>query len=125
MPTCATCGRPVDQVPARRACPSCTWRAAVRASKTAVTADTSRKHDVASLDLVAEGGDLPIDLSIDPVELTSRLCGLAAAAGESLTEEQALRVYAALLRGNPRPYQTHLNRLASGFINRLEDAWQS
>ena len=125
MPTCATCGSPVDQAPAKRECPSCTWRAAVRASKIAVTDNAQREHAAPSNGAAADNDEPLLDLSIDPAELTSRLRGLAVAGGEPLTDEQTLRVYAALLRGNHRPYQTELNRLASRFINRLEDVWQS
>jgi hypothetical protein len=72
-----------------------------------------------------DADELALDTSIDAAELTARLCAFAAAAGDALGDGQVLRVYAALLRGNQRPYRVELNRLASRFVGRLEDAWQA
>jgi hypothetical protein len=58
----------------------------------------------------------------DPLALMERLFAFAGIAGEDLGDA-ARRIYLALLRGNPRPYRTKLNRLVDRYIDRIEDAW--
>lgn len=123
MAICASCGRPVDTVtPGHAACPSCTWRAAIHVSQVVVE---DRSADVDStFDIDPEASDdIAIAASDDPLSLMERLCDLTASAGEPLDQRRLHRVYAALVRGNLRPYRTELNRLTERFIERLEEVW--
>jgi hypothetical protein len=123
MAICASCGRPVDTVtPGHGACPSCTWRAAIRVSQAAVeerSADVDLTFDVDP----ESSDDIAIAASDDPSSLMERLCDLTASAGEPLDSHRANRVYEALVRGNLRPYRAELNRLTARFIERLEEGW--
>ena len=126
MPICASCGQPVDATPVQRACPSCTWRAALRASKAVVAQPAAAEVDTTT-SASGAGGTNSIDLlraDDDPTELMDRLLVYTAMAGETVGPAAA-RVYLALLRGNPRPYYTELNRLVGRFMDRLEDAWKA
>jgi hypothetical protein len=128
MPICATCGQPLDAPPLQRACPSCTWRAALRASK-AVAAENATTPQATARTETAKAADAPAALELpvvdhDPLELMERLFRYAAATGDDLGDASA-RIYLALLRGNSRPYATEINRLVARFIDRLEDTWSA
>ena len=125
MAICASCGRPVDTVtPGHGACPSCTWRAAIRVSQTAVE-DRSADADL-TFDTDSDSSDeIAIAASDDPSSLMERLCDLTEGAGEPLDRHRAERVYAALVRGNLRPYRAELNRLTARFIEHLEERWHN
>ena len=121
MAICASCGQPVDAARAKRsACPSCTWRAALRVSQSATTDEAESASDltpgVDSDEAFIEAGD-------DPVSLVTRLQEFAAAASEPLNDDRARRVYVALIHGNMRPYRAEMNRLVSRFIEKLEESW--
>ena len=126
MPICARCGQPLDALPAKPGCPSCTWRAALRASKAVVTDTPPSAATTNALATRDDSAVAPIDdLDIgadDPLALMERLFAFAGIAGEDLGDA-ARRIYLALLRGNPRPYRTKVNRLVDRYIDRLEDAW--
>jgi predicted RNA-binding Zn-ribbon protein involved in translation (DUF1610 family) len=123
MPICASCGQPVDAARAQRnACPSCTWRAALRLSQTTTTDEAEGAGtDLAVLALDAD--DAGIQIGDDPVTLVTRLQDLAAATPEPIDDHRARRIYLALLNGNTRPYRAEMNRLVSRYIDTLEQSW--
>jgi hypothetical protein len=125
MPICARCGQPLDAMPVQRACPSCTWRAALRASRAAL-ADTSTEQPAPTADGASADDAVAlhaITADVNPVELMDRLITYATMVGEDLGPATA-RIYLALIRGNPRPYHTELNRLVSRFVDNLEESWR-
>ena len=124
MPICASCGQPVDAARAQRnACPSCTWRAALRLSQ-APSADGAE----AAVDVIANAADVDdagIQIGDDPVTLVSRLQDLAAATADPIDDHRARRIYLALLSGNTRPYRAEMNRLVSRYIDTIEQTWKA
>jgi hypothetical protein len=122
MPICASCGQPVDAARAQRnACPSCTWRAALRLSQAATADEAEAGTDPAEIS-VASNDETGIQ-NDDPVELVTRLQNLAAATRDSVDEHRARRIYLALLNGNTRPYRAEMNRLVARYIETLEATW--
>jgi hypothetical protein len=97
----------------------------VRVSNATVTGDALIDQLTPSKSRADDDDEPSVDASINPTELITRLCALAAASQDSLDDARAHRVYTALRRGNLRPYQTELNRLANRFVERLEDAWRA
>lgn len=123
MATCATCGRQLDAAPLDTTCSSCSWRAAIRASQSAVAVRTPAADAEHTPSGSEDTEDRLVAAGDDPLELVVRLRDLAEAGGETLDIRRARRVYEELLRGNQRPYRAELNRLAGRFVGRLEDGW--
>ena len=104
MTICATCGRRVDKAAgAHRICPSCTWQTALqRREPTTVNATAADQ----------------------PMALAARLQDLALIVGERLNPA-SVELLEAVARGNVRLYESEVTRLATRYVEHLEDTWDA
>ena len=83
-------------------CPSCTWRAALRGTQASTVDERPAQRNVA---------------------MAARLHELTLIAGEQLNA-QAMEALEAVARGNTRVYEAEVTRLATRFVEKLEERWQ-
>jgi len=104
MPVCATCGRRLsDAEGAHRTCPSCTWPAALQRREPTTANATSADR---------------------PMALAARLHDLTLIVGERLNPA-SVELLEAVARGNVRLYDAEVTRLATRYVERLEDTWDA
>jgi predicted nucleic acid-binding Zn-ribbon protein len=118
MSRCANCGQPIETSNDQDTggCASCGGRATESSSSAAATEAADQDSESVNAD------EDTIDLTESLEELISRLREYATIVGED-SSRSIERVIRGLVRGNGRPYRAEVNRLASRFLEQVEDSW--